>query len=125
MADTQKEKCEGLLDKLAQSRDELSKYLSSLEECRDNVVASISSSNDYRNKYAREERLKTLSMFYASMLQIRQEYNRTITTEIDIRRRLDKNDDEEQEVDIKAIAKQLAHLAEDNAKQKEAVENNN
>ena len=107
-------KCEILLNKLSESRDELAKNLNVLEECRDSVVSSISSSNDYRNKYAREERLKTLSSFFASMLQYRQEYNRTIQAEIDIRRKLDKSDNGEIEVDIRSLAKQLAQLNEEN-----------
>lgn len=100
-------KIDELLNKLSDSREELQKYLTYLEDCRDKVVGSISQSNDYRNKYAREERLKTLTAFFSSMLQVRQEYNRTIQTEIDIRRRLDKKDDDEITIDIKSIAKQL------------------
>ena len=98
---------DGLLEKLSDSREELAKYLKYIEDCRDNIVGSISQSNDYRNKYAREERLKTLTAFFSSMLQVRQEYNRTIQTEIDIRRRLDKKDGDEITIDIKSIAKQL------------------
>lgn len=101
-------KIDSLLDKLSESREELSKYLKYLEDCRDKIVSSISQSNDYRNKYAREERLKTLTAFFSSMLQVRQEYNRTIQSEIDIRRRLDKSGDDDIEIDIKSIAKQLS-----------------
>ena len=103
-------KIDELLNKLSDSREELQKYLVYLEDCRDKVVGSISQSNDYRNKYAREERLKTLTAFFSSMLQVRQEYNRTIQTEIDIRRRLDKNSNDEVEIDIKKIAKQISEL---------------
>lgn len=105
--ETNSQKIDGLLEKLSDSREELAKYLKYIEDCRDNIVGSISQSNDYRNKYAREERLKTLTAFFSSMLQVRQEYNRTIQTEIDIRRRLDKKDDDEITIDIKSIAKQL------------------
>jgi len=97
-----------LLDEFTKSREDLKKMLSDVEECKKSVLKDVSNSNDYRNKYAREERLKTLSTFFQNELQIRQEYNRSLLSEIEVRRKLDMNDQGELELDIRAIMKQLA-----------------
>ena len=81
-----------LLDELIQSRTDLKKMLSDIEECKKSVLKDVSTSNDYRNKYAREERLKTLSTFFQNELQVRQEYNRSLLSEIEVRRKLDKEE---------------------------------
>ena len=97
-----------LLDEFTKSREDLKKMLSDVEECKQSVLKDVSSSSDYRNKYAREERLKTLSTFFQNELQIRQEYNRSLLSEIEVRRKLDMNNQDEDEVDIRAIMKQIA-----------------
>ena len=97
-----------LLDEFTKSREDLKKMLSDVEECKKSVLKDVSNSNDYRNKYAREERLKTLSTFFQNELQIRQEYNRSLLSEIEVRRKLDMNDQGELELDIRSIMKQLA-----------------
>lgn len=96
-----------LLNDFSESRAELKKMLVDLEDCKNTVLKGVCDNNDYRNKYAREERLKTLSSFFGNMLQVRQEYNRSIQTEIEIRRKLDKSDNDQIEIDIKEVAKQL------------------
>ena len=96
-----------LLDELIQSRTDLKKMLSDIEECKKSVLKDVSTSSDYRNKYAREERLKTLSTFFQNELQVRQEYNRSLLSEIEVRRKLDMNDQDEQEIDIRAIMRQI------------------
>lgn len=102
---------EKLLNEFSDSRCALKKMLQDVEECKANVLKSVSDSNDYRNKYAREERLKTLSSFFDTEIKIRQEYGRSILSEIEVRRKLEKEDfGGEQEVDIKEIARQLAKL---------------
>jgi hypothetical protein len=99
-----------LLDEFTQSREDLKKMLSDIESCKNDVLKDVSTSNDYRNKYAREERLKTLSTFFQNELSVRQEYNRSLLAEIDVRRKLDKNDSDEMEIDIREIAKQLSKI---------------
>ena len=96
-----------LLDEFTKSREDLKKMLSDIEECKKSVLKDVSTSSDYRNKYAREERLKTLSTFFQNELQVRQEYNRSLLSEIEVRRKLDMNDQDEQEIDIRAIMRQI------------------
>lgn len=100
-----------LLNEFSESRAALKKMLSDVEQCKESVLKSVADSNDYRNKYAREERLKTLSSFFDTEIKIRQEYNRSILAEIDTRRKIEKDDvKSDQEVDIREIARQLANL---------------
>lgn len=95
-----------LLNELGDSRNKLTEMLTEIEGCK-NAVLDTAKSNDYRNKYAKEERIKTISAFYSLLLQTRQEYTRNIISEIELRRKLEKGSDNEVEIDITKIAKQL------------------
>ena len=108
--EVQSKKYEQLLNEFSESRNALKKMLEDVEQCKTNVLKSVADSNDYRNKYAREERLKTLSSFFDTEIKIRQEYGRSILAEIETRRKLERDDDEksDQKIDIREIAKQLA-----------------
>ena len=100
------DKYEKLLSEIGASRDALTKMLQEIEDCK-NAVLDTAKSNDYRNRYAKEERIKTISAFYNLLLSTRQEYTRNIISEIELRRKLEKGDDGDFEVDIAKIAKQL------------------
>lgn len=101
-----------LLNEFSESREALKKMLQDVENCKQSVLKDVTTSNDYRNKYAREERLKTLSSFFDTEIKIRQEYGRSILSEIDVRRKLEMNDKDDMELDIREIAKQLSKLKE-------------
>jgi len=102
---------QNLVNEFSESKNALKKMLSDVEQCKNSVLKSVVDSSDYRNKYAREERLKTLSSFFDTEIKIRQEYGKAILSEIDVRRKLERDDDNsEHEIDIKEIAKQLAAL---------------
>ena len=98
-----------LLNQLSDSRDKLTQMMSEIDECK-SAVLDTAKSNDYRNRYAKEERLKTISTFYGLALSVRQEYTRNIISEIELRRKLEKGDDGDQTVDIIKIAKQLESI---------------
>lgn len=102
-------KYEELLGELGNSRGKLTEMLNEIEGCK-NAVLDTAKSNDYRNRYAKEERIKTISAFYSLLLQTRQEYTRNIISEIELRRKLEKGDDGEIELDISKIAKQLESI---------------
>lgn len=98
-----------LLNQLSDSRDKLTQMMTEIDECK-GAVLDTAKSNDYRNRYAKEERLKTISTFYGLALSVRQEYTRNIISEIELRRKLEKGDDGDQTVDIVKIAKQLESI---------------
>lgn len=104
-----------LLNQLSDSRDKLTQMMSEIDECK-SAVLDTAKSNDYRNRYAKEERLKTISTFYGLALSVRQEYTRNIISEIELRRKLEKGDDGDQTVDIIKIAKQLESIKKQQTK---------
>lgn len=103
----QKDKYQILLDELSESRKALVTMMEDIDKCKDAVLGTASNTNDYRNRYAKEERIKTISSFYSTALSVRQEYNRNIISEIELRRKLEKGDDGDIQFDIVKIAKQL------------------
>lgn len=97
-----------LLDELAASRESLVKDIKDVQECKDAVIGVATNTTDYRSRFAKEDRIKTISGFYSTLLALRQEYNRNIISEIEIRRKLEKSDEGgEVTVDIAKIAKQI------------------
>lgn len=119
MSDSQKnqDKYEELLNELSKSRNELTSMISDVDKCKDTVLGVAANTTDYRNRYSKEDRLKTITSFYSTLLALRQEYNRNIISEIELRRKLEKGDDGEINLDIAKIAKQMEILQ----KKKESV----
>ena len=113
MADSQKnqDKYEQLLNELSKSRDELTEMISDVDKCKSTILGVAANTTDYRNRYSKEDRLKTITSFYGTLLALRQEYNRNIISEIELRRKLEKGDDGEVELDIAKIAKQMEALS--------------
>lgn len=113
MADSQKnqDKYEQLLNELSKSRDELTEMISDVDKCKETILGVAANTTDYRNRYSKEDRLKTITSFYSTLLALRQEYNRNIISEIELRRKLEKGDDGEVELDIAKIAKQMEALS--------------
>ena len=113
MADSQKnqDKYEQLLNELAKSRDELTEMISDVDKCKETILGVAANTTDYRNRYSKEDIIKTITSFYGTLLALRQEYNRNIISEIELRRKLEKGDDGEVELDIAKIAKQMEALS--------------
>lgn len=102
-----KNKYDQLLDELTASRNELVKDIETVQKCKDAVIGVATNTTDYRSRFAKEDRIKTISGFYSTLLALRQEYNRNIINEIELRRKLEKGDDGEITFDVVKIAKQL------------------
>jgi len=104
-----------LLEKFSKSREELSKYMTDVDTIRQKVDQIFPTNQDFRNKWALEEKIKAVSSFYSTLLNIRQEFNKTIKEEIDIRRKIsDNNEGGEEGFNIRDLAK----LVEDSQKEK-------
>jgi len=100
-------KIEELLKQLSVSRDELLKYMGDVDEIRKKVDSIFPNSQDFRNKFVLEEKIKAASSFYSTLLNIRQEYNKTLKEEIEIRRKLTVGNDDENNIDVRAVADQV------------------
>jgi len=97
-----------LLDDLATYRKKLISYSEQLEVVKDDVVSIFPKKLDYKDRFFLEDKIKTMSSFYSSILNIRQEVNKMIVQEIEIRRRLEQDDDEAgQSINIRKIAESL------------------
>lgn len=116
-----KDKYEILLDELSQSRQALVNMMEDIDKCKNAVLGTASNTTDYRSRYAKEDRIKTIASFYSTALSVRQEYNRNIISEIELRRKLEKGDDGTIELDIVKIAKQLEKAKKDSEKKVESI----
>ena len=101
-------KIEELLNQFSSSREELVKYMADVDDIRSKVTEMFpANTTDYRNKFALEEKLKAMSSFYATLLSIRQEFNKTIKDEIELRRKIGSGDSAESGFDIRKIAEEV------------------
>lgn len=114
-------KIQELLSQLSTSRGELSKYMTDVDAIRNKVEQIFPQGQDFRNKWALEEKIKAVSSFYSTLLNIRQEFNKTIKEEIEIRRKLTNDDTDEEVIDIRSIAKQVEEFEKDTKRDNDAA----
>jgi len=99
----------GLISELSGSRTKLEKFALDLESLHNQVSQVFPKKFDHRDRYLLDDKLKTVSSFYATMLSVRQEINRIIVHEIDIRRKVNKDNviGRKHTVDIRQLAEDL------------------
>ena len=101
-------KIQELLEQLSTSREELTKYMGDVDTIRTKVDQIFPSGQDFRNKWALEEKIKTVASLYSTILNIRQEFNKTIKDEIEIRRKITtEKDTTNQVIDVRAMARMI------------------
>ena len=101
-------KIQELLEKLGKSRDELTKYMDDVEKIRLKVDQIFPQDQDFRNKWVLEEKIKAISSFYSTLLNIRQEFNKTIKEEIEVRRKIEAGgEDGDSNIDVRSLAKMI------------------
>lgn len=87
------EKINNLLERLSVERASLEKYISDLDQIKDELVKKIALQRiDIRQKNALDEKLKIINNFYYILLSFKQEINKLLINEIEIRRKLLKDD---------------------------------
>ena len=102
--DIQDDKIPQLLTELTNSRAELTNYITDVGALRQKVGQMFPETLDFRNRYVLDEKIKVMSSFYGVLLNLRQEINKTIKEEIEIRRKLKPGTGDEEGVDIRALA---------------------
>ena len=117
----QKTKYDLLLDELTKSRMDLVNDIQTVQQCKDAIIGVATNTTDYRSRFAKEDRIKTISGFYSTLLALRQEYNRNIISEIELRRKLEKGDDGDVTFDIVKIAKQLESARKNSEKKTQSI----
>jgi hypothetical protein len=110
-------KIQELLEKLGKSRDELTKYMDDVEKIRLKVDQIFPQGQDFRNKWVLEEKIKAVSSFYSTLLNIRQEFNKTIKEEIEVRRKIEAGDEDgDSNIDVRSLAKMIEEQQKSDAK---------
>lgn len=105
----QQTEIDSLVVKLSESRTELTKCMTDLDGLRSKVGELFPQGQDFRNKWVLEEKIKAMSSLYSTLLSFRQEYNKTIKEEIDIRRKI-VNGEADADVDIRSLASSMENL---------------
>ena len=86
----------------------LKEMLSSIEGIKDEVAKIFPDKIDSRYRYLFEEKVKTATAFFNSLLDIRKEISRSLKDEMDIRRRISGPiDDLEGLLDISRLAERV------------------
>jgi len=104
-------KIESLLAEFTESRNQLTNYMADVDKIRSKVEAIFPNDSDFRNKFVLEEKIKAMSSFFSTLLNIRQEFNKSIKEEIEIRRKLVSSEQGKGKDDIDM--RELASMVED------------
>jgi len=98
-----------LLQKITTTRGSLEDDLIEISKIKNKVENLFPADiTDFRNKHLLEEKLKTFNSFFSTLLNIKQEINKSVTGEIEIRRKLlGKEDNSNKTMDVRALADQL------------------
>lgn len=97
-----------LIKELKESRSKLTVYSDDLEKMYTKAMEIFPKKHDFRNKHLLDDKLKVLSSFYSTLLSIRQEINRQVVKEIEVRRNINKDTTtNDNEVDIRQLVNEL------------------
>lgn len=97
-----------LIVKMGVSREELEGDLKDLVGLKDKLQTLFPSEVNYRTKFILEEKIKAATSFYSAILNIRQEINKSVSSEIEIRRKLSsKTDSTAGFFDIRKLAEEI------------------
>ena len=96
-----------LLQEHKSNRTKLESYIGKLQPLLDKVDGLFPATLDYRNKFVIEEKIKTMSVFFGTILNFQQEINRSVVSEIEIRRKMTGVDNELSSMTIGELADQV------------------
>jgi len=116
------EKIESLLGEFLEHRTAIRVLIADLERLKANVDKLIPDSLDARYVRFFEEKIKTITSLFTTLLEMRKEIAKSAKDEIDIRRRMvDKDEQEnlEEVIDIRSMAKKIKEFEDIVCKEKE------
>lgn len=117
------EKVEALLNEFAQHRDEIKKMIEEVDELRQGIDKLIPKKLDARYVRFFEEKVKSMTSFFSTLLDMRKEIIKSIKDEIELRRKLGAGDaaiDVESAIDIRSVADKVEKFQKQASKLKEA-----
>lgn len=103
-------KIKKLLEEYSESRQKIEKYIKDVEKISNKLDDIFPEKVTYRNKFILEDKIKTYTGFYTTLLNLRKEINSTIIKEIELRNKLSKESDEDEPLtksDLRELAKQI------------------
>lgn len=92
-----------LFEKITQSREILEQDASDLSKLKVGLAKLFPDNCDFRSKFALEDKIKTMSGFVTASLSIRQEINKLLIQEIELRKKLDTEDLATKDSDIRDL----------------------
>ena len=104
------EKVEALLNEFASHRDEIKKMIDEVDELRKSIDQLIPKKLDVRYVRFFEEKVKSMTGFFSTLLDMRKEIIKSLKDEIELRRKLgsgDKMIDIESAIDIGSVANKV------------------
>jgi len=126
MAETGDERIESLLKEFDEHRDAIKEMISQIEEIRNKVDRLIPTNLDARYIRFFEEKVKSITNLFSTLLEMRKEITKSVKDEIELRRKLEKVgkplDDLLQSLDVRSLALQVEEIAQNQRKKKEMLE---
>jgi hypothetical protein len=124
----QDEKIESLLGEFLEHRTAIRVLIGDLERIKLTIDRLIPDSLDARYVRFFEEKIKTITSLFTTLLEMRKEISKSVKDEIDIRRRFvskGEQQDIEQVIDIRAMAKKIKEFEDIvcNEKEKRGIDN--
>ncbi len=109
----------GLLLEFKDQRDSLKKMVEDLEKVKKTIDKLFPEKLDARNMRFIEEKIKSATALFSSILDVRKEITKTVKEEIELRRKIDQSlkgedSDLEKLLDIRSIAKSIKKLNNEN-----------
>ena len=111
---------EGLLNEFKSQRDQIVAMVEEVEGLRKQVALLFPESIDSRTRRFLEDKVKAMVAFYNVLLDMRKEISKSIKDELEVRRRLDDNDvdldDIDSLLDIRELSKKVEKFGDDKTK---------
>ena len=119
LQDEQLERIEFLLKEYDDHRDAIKSMIVDLEKIRERIDKLIPDSLDQRYIRFFEEKVKSMTALFNSLLEMRKEIAKSVKDEIEIRRKIKSDDDLidiEDMLDVRSMAKKIDKFKEANKK---------
>ena len=116
---------EKLLDEFDDHRLAIKEMIEELNEIKKNIDRLIPASLDARYIRFFEEKVKSITNLFNSLLDMRKEIVKSVREEIDLRRKLDKSQgdfDLENLIDIRRVVEKVESFKDDQQKLKEKIQ---
>lgn len=111
---------EGLLAEFKTQRDQIKDMVAEVDQMRKDVNQLFPESVDARTRKFLEDKVKAMVGFYNVLLDMRKEISKSIKDELEVRRRLDSDDFDPEDIDslldIRELSKKVEKFAVDKTK---------